>query len=57
MRLRLQSYTDVFDRAGEEGVGETREGTGGVELGVGEGRWSAYGGARGLGLVGSRERE
>ena len=34
--LRLQPDADVFDGAGEEGVGDAGEGAGEVVLGVGE---------------------
>ena len=38
MGLGLHPYTHVFDRAGDYGVGDPGEGTGGVVLAVGEGR-------------------
>lgn len=36
--LRLKSYSDVFDRRGEKGVGDAGHGSRGVVLTVGE-RW------------------
>lgn len=35
MRLRLESYADMFDGTGKVGVGEAGKGAGEVELGVG----------------------
>lgn len=48
--LGLQSYADVFNGPGEEGVGEAGEGPGGVELGVGEGWRVAFEGVAGFEL-------
>lgn len=44
MRLCLQSYTNVLDRAGEYRIGNTSKGTGGIVLRVRELAVSGLGG-------------
>ncbi len=46
--LGLQADADVFDGAGDDGVGDAGEGAGEVVLGVGEGGVGGAGGAVGL---------